>query len=218
MRIVNVINMIAAAALITGCATLQQEAPREEIQRIAPEPEKVVSAPKEFSFTDTPTLAMVPEGPVRGEVNGETFTVKTIILQPGYGGKWDIYLMEEKMEDPTDVMMEGQYFDLQLNKGPGAGVTMDHPMEFGDGFCQTRKIKNPDETTSWNSDNAWVLEITEWDVKDWDPDGDIFQVAGTASGKVAVCYKGSCGFADSWAAGTFTGAVIRYMGKPDWVK
>lgn len=161
---------------------------------------------------------MISDKPVRGEANGKEFVVKTIIFQPSYTGNWKVDFIDEKVEDPVEIMIEGQSFNMDLNKKPGKGVVISHPMEFGDGALQIRKTDNPEETTSWNSDNAWVLKITKWDVKPWNPEGDVFQVGGTASGKIAVCYKGSAGFANSWIAGTFTDAIVRYMGKPKWVK
>ena len=212
----GLISVAATAVLISGCSVGQQIVTNKEVQEKVSE--KVVAAPETFNYTENPTLAMIPDKPAQGEFNGQAFEVKTVIFQPGYDGKWELLLMKKKMEDPTDVMREGQYFNLGLNAKPGSGVVMTHKMEFGGGLCQIKKIDNPEETTSWNSDNAWVLEITQWDVKPWDPEGDIFQVAGTASGRVAVCYKGTCGFADSWVAGTFSGAIVRYMGEPDWVQ
>ena len=217
MRAIYILVAIpVAVVLAAGCASEQMtDAPAKPATDVGT---KKDVPPVNFSYTESPTIAMIPESPIRGEANGKPFEVKTVVFQPGRGENWDLYLLDTKLEDPLDVLLEGQYIAIQLTERPGAGVTMTRPLDFGDGLFQIGEIDTPEETTSWNSPNAWAIEITQWDVRPWNPDGEIFQVAGTAAGKVAVCYQGSCGFADSWAAGTFTNAVVRYMGPPKDVK
>jgi len=60
-----------------------------------------------------------------------------------------------------------------------------------------------------------VVEITDWKVAPYAEDGPAFQAAGTASGRVVVVFKGQGNRVDSWVAGHFTDAVVRYMGRPD---
>jgi hypothetical protein len=69
-------------------------------------------------------------------------------------------------------------------------------------------------TTSWNDDNAYYLQVDSWDARPWDPKGPPYQVAGKASGKIIVVFKGSGKHKDSGLAGVFTDAIVRYMGKP----
>ncbi|MDD5309338.1 MAG: hypothetical protein PHU25_18640, partial [Deltaproteobacteria bacterium] len=76
---------------------------------------------------------------------------------------------------------------------------------------------DPQMTVAWNTELAWVLEITKWDVREYDPKGELFQDAGRASGRVAVCFKAGGRYQNSWVAGTFENAVVRYLGKPPWV-
>jgi hypothetical protein len=109
---------------------------------------------------------------------------------------------------------------MDLTEAPVAGKNWTRKMEYGAGYFQINNDPaNPEATTSWNADNAWVFEVTKWDVKEWDPNGPLFQEAGKASGRIAVCYKGDpTGIQSSWIAGTFTDAVVRYMGKPYWLE
>jgi len=211
--------LIPAVLLMVSCATQQ-----EQVAPAIPEAEAVIAAPaptpgppETFDYTENPTLALIPLGAVRGQANGEEFTVNTIIFEPKSDGTWEVKFCEADLDDPTEVLIDGQYIYLDLAEAPEAGKVIEKPMEFGAGFFQ---ITLPDGTgtTSWNADNAWVLEITDWNQEPWDPDDDFFQTAGTASGRVAVCYKGYGDFENSWAAGNFDGAVIRYMGEPPWVQ
>ncbi len=198
-------------------------APRQaEVKPAAPaEPEVMITTPpappKTFTYTESPSAGLIPVGPVRGQANGKTFEVKTVIFEPASEGKWKVNFYEDKVEDPTAALIEGQHIYLDLPGTPAAGEAMKKPMEFGGGYFQINKPGQEGQTTSWNADNAWVLEITEWNQKPWDPEADFFQTAGTASGRVAVCYKGYGNFKNSWAAGNFKDAVIRYMGEPPWV-
>lgn len=208
------------AALAVSCAPQQAQVtpavapPPEAAAKPAPPPEP----PKTFTYTEAPALALIPAGPVRGEANGAVFTVNTIIFEPTSDGTWVAKFYDAEVDDPTEVLIEGQHIYLDLPEAPKAGKAMKKPMEFGGGYFQILKPDGSGETTSWNSDNAWVLEITEWNQKPWDAEADFFQTAGTASGRIAVCYKGYGDFKNSWAAGNFKDAVIRYMGKPPWVQ
>ena len=213
MKTTTLAAVILTAAILAACGTIQQAATNKEVEETVVE--QTEKKPETFTYTEKPTLEMIPDKPIEGEVNGEPFTVETVLFQPSYTGNWEVSLIEKKLDDPLAVLFESQYFNLDLNKKPETGAVITHPMEFGDGICQIKQLDNPEETTSWNSPNAWVMEITEWDVKPWDPEGDIFQVAGTASGTIAVCFQGSCGYANSWVAGTFSGAIVRYMGEPE---
>lgn len=168
----------------------------------------------QFKYTEKPTLDKVPSGTISGQANGKAFEAKFVAFQPSYKGNWEMIIADKPFE-PADIIMDCQHIDIDLPEFPAAGKVMSKPMEYGKGIWQIQDTDDPTQTTSWNADNAWVIEITSWDVKPWDPDADMFQQAGTASGRIAVCYKGASGsFKNSWAAGTFTNAPVRYMGEP----
>ncbi|HPJ71154.1 MAG TPA: hypothetical protein PK636_00545, partial [bacterium] len=168
-------------------------------------------------YTETPDSGSIPPGPVAGEANGRAFEVKAVYLQPFFDN-WSLYLTTQEMEEPTAIMNEGEYINIDLPRELAAGKTYTHEMGYGGGFFQILSPSSPGETTSWNAENAWILEITSWDVKPFDPDGDIFQAAGTASGRIYVSYQGYGDFKNSGAAGTFENAVVRYMGDPGWTQ
>jgi hypothetical protein len=67
----------------------------------------------------------------------------------------------------------------------------------------------------WRAPNAFVIEITQWNVAPYAEDGPAFQEAGTAAGRVAVIFKGEGTRTDSYVVGRFENALVRYMGRPD---
>ena len=171
-----------------------------------------------FKWTAAPTLDAIPDGAIKGMANGVPFEVKSVVIQPSFG-KWSIKLWDKELKRPTGIAMGGQSINLSLPPGQiAAGFKRVKALKYGDGYFQIRKDPKTDKTTSWNAKNAYAIEITKWDVKPHDPKGRIFQYAGRASGRIAVVYKGYGDFKDSYAAGTFTNAVVRYMGKPRWKK
>ena len=216
MRAVFFIAVLPAVLTAVSCAPQQ-----EQVESSVP-PEPVIEVPppgppETFTYSENPTLALIPPGPIKGEANGKPIEIKAVVFEPTSNGNWIVQLCEDPFADPTQVLWEGEYVYFELPESPAGNKIIAKPMEFGGGFFQIEKPDEPGEKTSWNAENAWVIEIIDWEAKPWDPEGDVFQTAGTASGRVAVCYQGYGDFKDSWVAGNFDRAVIRYMGEPPWV-
>lgn len=174
----------------------------------------------EFKLVEKPTAADVTPGPVTGSANGHKFEPKTILFEPEKKG-WRLSLTDKEIDKPTDFTKSGsQTIHISLNeKKLAAGKKLTKAMKYGDGFFQIVQPEDKEKTTSWNTDNAYYVEITKWDVKPYDKSQSSSQVAGTASGKIYVVHKASeslakRGFKTSGAAGTFTDAVVRYRGEP----
>jgi hypothetical protein len=167
-------------------------------------------------YTEAPTLDKIPNAPIQGVVNGRPFAAKTVFFEPQFG-KWSLVVADVALPEPTALLSGSQELTIELPELPAAGKKLIRPMEYGDGFFQVRKTDNPKDLTSWNSDNAWAIEITAWDVKPYDENEDMFQVAGKASGRIYVVYKAGeiSSLKSSWLAGVFTDAPVRYMGKPE---
>jgi hypothetical protein len=172
----------------------------------------------DFQWTETPAVNVIPEAPLGGMANGAPFFAQSVIFEPGMSS-WKMIIRDQPLAAPTDIASGGQYISIDLPTPPSAGMTWMRPMAYGEGFFQVKNDPaNPEQTTSWNADNAWAIEITSWQAADWISGGPVFQDAGRASGRIAVCYKGSASLQNSWVAGRFENAVIRYMGEPYWVK
>lgn len=213
-----------ALALLLGCTSDDEKsAPRGAGTKTATAEAKAPKAaetpapeePATFTWTDSPELAHIPDHPIRGSADGEPFEARTVLIEPGYKS-WKISIHDRALNAPTGLLMGSQHVDVNLEEAPAAGKTLKREMSYGGGYWQIARPDDPKKTTSWNASNAYVIEFTKWDVKPWDPDGDTFQEAGRASGKLAVVYKGGGDFENSWVAGTFEDAVVRYMGTPFW--
>ena len=172
--------------------------------------------PKKWEYTESPNLGMIPPEPVKGMADGRPLEIKSVIFQPFFDN-WSMELCDTAPEEPLDIGFSTEYIKIDLPRDIKVGSVFIHPMEWagGDSLFQIKK-KDEEGTTSWNSNAAWAIEITQWDVKPFDQEGDIFQEAGVASGRVYICYQGSAGFLNSGVAGVFHNAVVRYMGDPEW--
>jgi hypothetical protein len=188
---------------------------------VAPAPVPVpmpAGQPSQFVWTETPAFNQIPTTPVSGMANGRPFAAAAVVIEPGTDS-WRMIIRDQPLAQPTAVLTGGQSINLDIPGEPATGANWMRPMEYGGGYFQIgNDPQNPQSTTSWNADNAWALEITDWQVADYDSNGPMFQSAGVASGRVAVCYKGSGSIQNSWVAGTFHNAVVRYMGQPYWLK
>ncbi len=183
---------------------------------VAPLPVPAVAmAVPPYQWIDKPVIDTVPQAPLGGMANGRPFNTQAIVIEP-IGDKWKMKIHDKPLEAPTSLIMGGQALTIDLPFHPGVGAKFTREMAYGDGYFQiSNDPTNLEATTSWNAENAWAIEITKWEVADYDPDGDLYQMAGTASGRIAVCYKGNpTGIQNSWLAGDFEDVTVRYMGKP----
>jgi hypothetical protein len=242
MKALSIVVIAAFVALVaTGCDLLpfgKKEAPAPmPVVVTPPVPAPVLPTPQvpvatpvpavaaapvnvpPYTWTEAPTLETIPQVPAAGMANGKPMGVTAVVFEPGQGA-WRLVLSDKTLDSPTGLITSGQSINMDLPEAPAAGKSWTRKMEYGAGYFQINNDPaNPEATTSWNADNAWVLEVTKWDVKPWDEAGSLFQEAGKASGRIAVVYKGDpTGIQSSWIAGTFTDAVVRYMGKPYWLE
>ena len=89
----------------------------------------------------------------------------------------------------------------------------------GSRYCARWKPDAPERPIRVHTRMAYDVQSDAWDGAEYGSEASMFQVAGKASGKVVVTFRGSGDrFANSWAVGTFTDAPVRYMGKPRWVR
>ena len=174
-----------------------------------------------YGYTESPNTETIASWTARGLVDGEPFYVKTIIFSP-INSQWTLQILDEPIDVLKGIAMARfdhpalQIININLPQEPQAGDVLQKKLSFGGGHFQVKRSPDSQTTTSWNADNAWVLEIEKWDTKPWVEGGDTFQQVGTASGRLYVAYKGSeYGLKDSWVSGTFEDAAIVYYGKPD---
>ena len=178
------------------------------------------AAPEAFEYTEELSADVIPSGPVTAMANGRPLETKTILFQPRFN-EWGMTLSTAELDRPTAILA-GMKEAVNLSDLPqemGVGTYTHSIDESGGGYFQIQKIDEPERTTSWNTNTAYHLEITEWTAGDYDPEAGMFQEAGRASGKVVAVFRGREGsFGNSWVAGTFENAVVRYMGRPRWME
>ncbi len=224
MSTCKLLSVVAGLALALGACKTEEKKVTDPAAGSAagsaatkPEPAAGGAGGGAFICKDAPAVEKIPAGPVKGEANLKPFVAKAIYFEPGFKA-WRMIVHENALSSPTGLVTGGQSINIDLPEDPAAGKKWTRPMKYGDGYFQIVKPDDPQNTTSWNASNAWAIEITKWEQKPYDPKGSVFQEAGKASGRIAVCYQGGGSFKDSWAAGTFENVPIRYMGKPYWMK
>ena len=173
-------------------------------------------ATTEPEWSAAPTREMIPNRAISGEVNGELFEANAVFFQPSFG-RWELVIAEGALERPTSITTEGRFVVITLPEAPQSGSVFTQAMQYGRGYFQVPKPDDPENMTSWNARNAFIVEITAWEEEAYDPDGMLFQAVGKAAGKVYVSYSGEGleGFSNSFIAGSFDNGIIRYMGRPE---
>ncbi len=207
-------EIIIAIAIISSFGCSEEAPPEMNAAPTTPEPVEIPA----FEYTETPELDNVPNTPAAANANGRELEIKTVIFQPRFDS-WSMTLSTAELDRPTGIL-PGMSEAVNITDLPQelAAGTYTHSMdESGGGYFQIQKV-DEEGTTSWNTRLAYVLQITEWNGRPYDPEGRMFQEAGTASGKVVAVFRGSGDFANSWVAGTFENAVVRYMGTPRWLR
>lgn len=213
--------------LVAGCGLLgkEEEAPAAAPPPVAPPqagpptaampPVAAVPSPGSFVWTEAPAFNMVPVTPASGLANNQPFIVAGAVIEPGTDpGSWRLSVFEKPLDSPTSGILDQQYLAVDLPTAPMMGASWIHPMEYGKGYWQINSPESPGQRTSWNAENAWVIEIGKWDVREYDKAAGGAQAVGTASLKLAVCYKGGGSFANSWVAGTLDNVIVRYNMPP----
>jgi len=216
------LTTLALTLALTGCS----EEAEPPVANAAPtgteaaETPEAPAAPETFEYTEELSADLIPNTPVSAMANGRPLEIKTVLFQPRFD-EWGMTLSTAELDRPTAILA-GMKEAVNLSDLPqelGVGTYTHAIDESGGGYFQIQKIDDPESTTSWNTSTAYHLEITEWDAADYDPEGSMFQQAGTASGKVVAVFRGRDGsFGNSWVAGTFEDAVVRYMGTPRWLR
>ncbi len=195
--------------------------------------EKKPISKKEFSFTENPELSMIPDTEVKGEIvysDGKKlkFPLKTIIIKPGFF-KWSIVFAEKEItEDPaTNVEFEDTIklkveFDT-LEIKPQTILKKKASIENEDDLSFIELTINKSgsyEPVSSYTLISYIVKFDDFTVEPYKVEtGSGTQLAGKASGKIAVCIKGDGeDFNTFWIAGDFKDVPVYYTGKPPWIK
>jgi len=170
----------------------------------------------EFKWTESPTVEGIPNRPVGGLVCSKPFEVKQVVIETG-GPAWQINLLGQTLSDNRQQIPQIPLLKIDVKeKHLAPGVKLLRSKDVGDIDLEFPSLQDPKTLASWNGINAYAIEITKWDVKPYDSNVAGVQVAGTAAGRLAViCVGEEATFVNSWFAGTFDGALVRYTTKPE---
>ena len=199
----------------------KQARPAPPVPETAPIVEEQAPAqPPAFQWTATPRLEDIPAGPIRGEIDGRPFEARWVAVQPDTDKSWRISVAEgPPFGGDLGLFHEARYGAVFLtDPPPAAGKRYERAMALDEkGFLHLGDTPKAADHGNWHSECASVVELTAWEARDWDPKGQMGQVAGKASGRLALTCRERDGVKASWLAGEFRDAPVRYMGVPWWV-
>ena len=201
-----VLLVVAVVVLpMCGCPKKVVEAPptigEGQPPPVTPAPDPATAAAGEAAWMENPTVADIPDSPVKGMVNGVAFEAKTVRVAKGEG-KCKLEIADVAADTPTGMLSDDTEVKLEFTLEPGK------PGE----FVKAMADKDPENTDGWysyeqkdgspmtmNSDWAVALQIGEWTLAK-DPKDP--KVLGTVKGKVFLVFKDD---PKTFVAGAFEG-------------
>jgi len=172
-------------------------------------PAEPAAAPGEFTWSDAPTVAQVPDAPIEGMINGKEFTANTVRIEKGDNGKATLEISDAKLEDPTGIITEDTGVDLDFTLPEGKPGEMVRKIADEKNFDQEHAYyhypqggdKGP---MSVNDPWGCALKIDSWDMTA-DPKNE--KILGTVKGKVAIVFEDD---PKSWVAGTLDAPYYKW--------
>lgn len=168
-------------------------------------PGEATRAGEAFRWTDKPTLAGIPEGPIVGELKGRPFRAQAVRLQREEDGLL-LTISNLKPSNPSGPLSKNTAVELtfSLPEGKPGELVLEQ---------ETVKIRPnhayyhyPSDTgpVSVNCPYAVALKITSWTLQTDPANADIL---GEVSGRIAICFNDD---ARSWVAGAFRGVYFKW--------
>jgi len=214
--------MIALAIVLVALAGCPEKAPGGDVAPLEdtalpteepaveePVAEQPATAPTAFEWTDAPTVAMIPSGPIHGMMNGKPFEAKTVRIEKGEDGTFKMQISNVAVEgdDPTRSITgeDAWQFIFTATEGETGEWTWAIADEKGDGSTEDvlYSYQQGEDKGSMSIARNWgaALEITDWTVTEPAEDAKtLHTVLGNVKGKVALVVDED---AKSWAAGEF---------------
>jgi hypothetical protein len=200
-----VLLVVAVLVLpMCGCPKKVVEAPVPTMEEGKPPPATTTPAAApagEAAWMENPTVADIPDAPIKGMVNGVAFEAKTVRVAKG-DGKCKLEIADVAADTPTGMLSDGTEVKLEFTLEPGKAGE----------FVKAMVDKDPENTDGWysyeqkdgspmtmNSDWAVALKIDDWTLAK-DPNDP--KVLGKVKGKVFLVFKDD---PKTFVAGTFEG-------------
>ncbi len=166
-----------------------------------------------YAWTETPTLAGIPGGPVKGVLNGKPFEPKAVVMDVDKGDKLRrIVFSAKEMSGNSDTLSGVAQVVITTTQDLAPGTKFEVKMGFphDEGTIFYCHYDGPNPPISVNSPWACALSIDSGEKKPYDPKGEMVQIAGTYKGKIHLCFNDN---KKTYIAGDFE-AKIRYFGAP----
>lgn len=160
----------------------------------------------DFTWTETPDLRQIPAAPVHGDARGHAFTPASIFFERRMGRNGEEWSLVMSTEPSIGVPgIEHETLTVRFDRAPRRGRST-RTLASGGGYWQVCVGLG---TTSWNADNGYAMEITRWQTGRCTPgeDGGPARL-GTASGRIALVYRGTSESERGWVAGRFENVPI----------
>jgi len=179
-------------------------------------------APAGFEWTENPSVAMVPDLPLKGVLNGNPFEAKSVLITTNIERKLcHVSIRDEALASDTALLMGGTGVDIDLPSAAHVGQIVVKSMDQdGDGgACYYYQEHGGGAPLRVDAPWAVALSIGEGDAGTYDPNGEVVQVTGHFRGKLAICFDDRDPESDhplpepSWLAGTFD-AKVQYREAP----
>jgi len=231
MKKLSVIFVLAFSLVFLNYCGKKEEKKAQPVQEKKVEKVEKKVEKKVFAYTDNPTLDMIPSEPLKGRVvKGDVktgFIVESIMITPGFKS-WQLCFADKKIQkvdedfDFTDaIKLKVELTKQEIKSGDIIENTADIEKEQDLSFIELYLKKGETyEPISSYTRVAYVVKFTKWEIEPYKKEtGSGNQLAGKASGMVAVCIKGDgSDFDKVWIAGQFEDVPVYYTGKPPWIK
>ena len=134
-----------------------------------------------------------------------------IFLEQGEQG-WKLVLNEKDFRFKNDPFYQGQRIEIPLLSELSSDFKQTATFDTSRALWRipTRQFG---KTQKWNSQNAHMLEILEWEPGRYDPQGPVIQISGQATGRIMIHFRDEEGV-EGWVFGRFEKIPIRYLGNP----
>lgn len=183
---------------------------------------QIATPPTEFTWNPTPTLDQAPGSSPTGLLNGKPFEAKSVLFEKDTDNRLRKLTISDKAPaSDTDLVTDDNTFSIEFPTEIRSGMTLSKALRDPEPegahayYCYEQEDGTP---MTVSPDWACAVSIDSGEDKGYDPKGEMVQITGSFSGRIALCCE--WGGSDkakpvqNYVAGTFKDAKVRYWGEP----